>query len=218
MRNYCNRQNSSRRDLSGANRQPIQPQLKNLINENKTIRHNSSDISLPPGGDYRALERIENDMSEEYINIDNELQMSNNDFAQGGAISQRSGYNKQLAENVKDEMVECGGCEKNTNETDGYVYDGLSRMNEMSGYMNMISMPQTDYYEGVLLPMSLYLQRYKGKYICIDLWTTESRKLEKCGVITDVGNDFVVIKGVNRNQSMTMIDLKTVRYISIYCR
>lgn len=223
MRHYCNRQNTSRRNVQSVNRQSVPQHLidssANPDNRNSFVISENSDISLPPGGDYRALDRIENDSTEdEYILLDNEMQINNSPYAQGGAINQRSGYNKQLAENARGNSVECQGCQEYVDEINDFVYAPPRMMNEMSGSMDVMSLPQMGEYNNTLIPMSSYLQRYKGKYICIDLWTNESRKLEKCGVLTEIGNDFLVIKNVNRKESTIMIDLKTIRYISIYCR
>ncbi len=223
MRHYCNRQNTSRRNVQSVNRQIMPPHLinspTNPDNRNGIVIPENSDISLPPGGDYRALSRIENDSTaDEYILSDNEMQINNSLCAQGGAISQRSGYNKQLEENARGNSVECQGCREYVDEINDFTNAPSRMMNEMSGSMDVISLPQMDGYNNSLMPMSSYLQRYKGKYICIDLWTTESRKLEKCGVLAEIGNDFLVIKSVNSNESTIMVDLKTIRYISIYCR
>ncbi len=216
MRYYCNRQNPMRRETLNPNRpfviNPISGQKVVESGEKVPLSGVRGEIVLPPGGDYRALDTIENeDSSSDYISSAEDTLVDNNENAQGGAISQRSGYNKQLSENSRNEVIEC------TDEMCDFEYNRPGMINELSGSMGVMSLPQSDRYENPLMPMSSYLRRYKGKYICIDLWTSDSRKHEKCGLLADIGDDFLVIKMPNRGET-TMIDLKTIRYVSIYCR
>lgn len=222
MRHYCNRQNSSRREILNPNRHYQSNSVvgSDVVNNNEDNTSSAKNqIVLPPGGDYRALDTIENEPDAgEYIELPGGVLTDDyNRLAQGGAISQRGGYNKQLNENERKNGLKPDnymGCTDGMCET---LYDRPEMINEMSGSIGVISLPTTDRFDDTLMPMSSYLRRYKGKYICIDLWTSDNRKLEKCGLLTEIGNDFLVINSPNRGET-TMVDLKTIRYVSIYCR
>lgn len=101
---------------------------------------------------------------------------------------------------------------------DKELYEGMknSPADNMSGSFKLISVPEVSA-ERRLMTMPYYLDGYRGKYICLDLWTNEKRRVEKCGVLKEVGEDFISIKNLHTN-NVTMIDLRSVRYISIYCR
>ena len=86
----------------------------------------------------------------------------------------------------------------------------------MSGKFNFLSVPRADD-GGLNQTMPMYLNNYLGKYICLDLWTCERVRIEKCGILTDVGADFIAIQNV-RSGNRTIIDLRTIRYVSIFCR
>lgn len=65
--------------------------------------------------------------------------------------------------------------------------------------------------------MTDYLNQFKGAYLCLDLWIDSHTKLKKCGYLTEVGSGFLVLHDKNL-KSFTVLDLKPVRYINIYCR
>ena len=62
-----------------------------------------------------------------------------------------------------------------------------------------------------------YLLKFKNANLCLDLWLKNSYKIKKCGVLIDVGENFIILKenGVDR---ISIIDLKPVYYINIYCK
>lgn len=65
--------------------------------------------------------------------------------------------------------------------------------------------------------MTEYLKQFKGAYLCLDLWIDSRTKFKKCGILTEVGTEFLVLNDTNR-KNLAIIDLKPVRYINIYCR
>ncbi len=65
--------------------------------------------------------------------------------------------------------------------------------------------------------MTEYLNQFQGAYLCLDLWLDLHRKIKKCGILLEVGKDFLVLRE-NRDKKLTVIDLKPVRYIHIYCK
>ncbi len=65
--------------------------------------------------------------------------------------------------------------------------------------------------------MADYLNRFQGAFLCLDFWMDNGQRIKKCGVLQEVGKTFLVLKE-NRSRKLTVMDLKPVRYISIYCR
>ncbi len=70
-------------------------------------------------------------------------------------------------------------------------------------------MPQTT--------MSQYLSRFLGAHLCLDLWLSSQIKIKKCGILTEIGKNFIVLTDKNC-KNFSVIDLKPVRYLNIYCR
>ncbi len=65
--------------------------------------------------------------------------------------------------------------------------------------------------------MAEYLNNFRGAYLCLDFWFDVRTKLKKCGMLMEVGKDFLALKETQSNK-LTVIDLKPVRYINIYCK
>ena len=65
--------------------------------------------------------------------------------------------------------------------------------------------------------MSEYIRQFQGAYVCLDLWSNNRMKIKKCGFLLEVGEDFLVIREQN-SSNINLIDLKPIRYISIYCK
>lgn len=65
--------------------------------------------------------------------------------------------------------------------------------------------------------MADYLNRFRGAYLCLDLWMEKKMVLKKCGTLVEVGRDFLVLQETHPTR-LTLIDLKPVRYIQLYCR
>ena len=65
--------------------------------------------------------------------------------------------------------------------------------------------------------MSDYLNKFTGATLCLDLWINSKIKIKKCGTLLEVGSDFLVLRENNHNK-LTIIDLKPVKYINIYCK
>ena len=66
------------------------------------------------------------------------------------------------------------------------------------------------------LSVSDYLERYLDMYVCLDFWQGSEGKKEKCGILNEVGKDFIVIEDTT-TQMLSVIDLKPVHYINIFC-
>lgn len=202
VKHYCNRQTPKKVISPEADVREMQSSNNGENGRNRESSEEKSgggeqeEVVFPPGCSAGYLE--DDGISVRIYGEDDE-----NTNAAGGAISQCNTYKKQLdSELVRRRRGE--PAERN-------VF-----ADNMSGRFNVLSVPSADG-EAVGLTMPMYLNNYLGKYICLDLWTNESRRIEKCGILADVGLDFVVIKSTSAREKM-LIDLKTVRYISIYCR
>lgn len=65
--------------------------------------------------------------------------------------------------------------------------------------------------------MTEYLIQFKGAYLCLDFWMESHAKLKTCGVLAEVGSDFLALQDP-KSRKLSVIDLKPVRYINIYCK
>lgn len=82
----------------------------------------------------------------------------------------------------------------------------------MNGRCETVSVPKD---KDCIKNMTDYLMKFKGGYVCFDLWMENRIKIKKCGVLMEVGENFMVIKDGN---SFSLVDLKPVCYMNIYCR
>ncbi len=64
--------------------------------------------------------------------------------------------------------------------------------------------------------MSEYLKQFQGASLCLDLWSA-TRKMKWCGILLEVGCDFLVL-GDSSKKKISLIDLKPIQYIHIYCK
>lgn len=65
--------------------------------------------------------------------------------------------------------------------------------------------------------MSEYLNKFIGADLCLDLIINPKLKIKKCGTLLEVGIDFLVLRE-SKQKRLTVIDLKPVKYINIYCK
>ncbi len=86
----------------------------------------------------------------------------------------------------------------------------------MHGKSGGLSVPKNDT-KIAQKSMTEYLNKFQGAYLCLDLWADSNFKIKKCGTLLEVGKDFLVLKE-NRNMRLTVIDLKPIKYINIYCK
>ncbi len=202
MRHYCNRQNPKR--SSENNMSVEQGYISNGIVESADVSEHLSEIKPQTPQETEEDVPIFPPMSG---GISYPYQDEEYEGAKGGSVSQSGGYTKQLYENEKNEYNYseiCNGCM----DTVPLLY------NEMSGKSEVLAIPSA---EPNPVSMGGYLNRYKGKYICIDLWTSDGKRIEKCGCLLEIGQNFLVVRRGCTGE-LTLIDLNCVRYISIYCR
>jgi len=89
------------------------------------------------------------------------------------------------------------------------------RPHGMRGKTSGISVPRTDSLQA-WQNMSEYLKQFQGASLCLDLWSA-NRKMKWCGVLLEVGKDFLVL-GDTTQKKISLIDLKPIHYIHIYCK
>ncbi len=65
--------------------------------------------------------------------------------------------------------------------------------------------------------MTEYLNHFCGAYLCLDFWMDSRMRFKRCGILTEVGTDFLALQESNGSK-LSIIDLKPVRYINIYCK
>lgn len=86
----------------------------------------------------------------------------------------------------------------------------------MNGKTTIVSVPKSEIPLGTG-SVAEYIIKFVNANICMDLWLGNNTKIKKCGVLLDVGKDFLVIKESNPVR-ISIIDLKPVYYINIYCK
>lgn len=86
----------------------------------------------------------------------------------------------------------------------------------MSGQFRFMSAQTVQTSEAAKLSITDYLARFINMYVCLDFWHRNRNKTEKCGILSEVGKDFIVIEDT-ATQTLSVIDLTPVHYINIYC-
>ena len=99
-------------------------------------------------------------------------------------------------------------------ESDGSAYDAIIRPNGMNGTERFFSVPKDA--EDTACALQKYLEKLRGKNVCATIWTNGKSKIEKCGVLTDVGTDYISIKE-NHSKRLIIINMDNVKYISVFC-
>lgn len=222
MKHYCNRQTANRGGNTPNNggaaaqksEKPCRANQKAAENSERLKNEDTDDndeVVFPPGTacgylkDSGVAVKVYGETNAEYVGGTEAFEQRDYGNGEGGAVSQMSTYRRQLRE---------------TENTDGLSLADDRResviAHNMSGKFKFLSVPRAED-GGLSQTMPMYLNNYLGKYICLDLWTCERVRIEKCGILTDVGTDFIAIQNVRSGNRM-IIDLRTIRYVSIFCR
>ena len=174
MKHYCNRQNTRKRP---ANSEPTTPAIRVPsessapdMSKNQKSENNTDEPVFPPGVDYSELGSTP---SSPEMTVMPELSDTRTDYeytadsddAQGGSVTQMSGYEKQLEVDSRNTLYY-------PTEQRGSIYN-----DNMSGSFGFMSVPQQGVRHSVPT-MPSYLRSYVGKYICLDLWTSDCRREE----------------------------------------
>lgn len=210
MRHYCNKQEPKKivRENS-SNAAEIQNNLLPKDKEKEKKSEKSDDeVVFPPGINYN----IYGDTGVKMSNYTPDICESISDYgeARGGSVNQSGGYIRQSVYELEQSGEYIEDCPY-ISRTDTIFHDNLS------GRFELLSIPQNRERPRVLESMLAFLQKYKGKYICMDLWNNDSIRIEKCGYLENVDNGYIVIQNPASDE-ITMLDLNTIKYISIYCR
>ena len=86
----------------------------------------------------------------------------------------------------------------------------------MNGTFKTVSVPKTNALSEKK-SIAEYLVKFKNANLCLDLWIKHSYRIKKCGVLIDVGDNFIILKE-NGPDKISIIDLDPVYYINIYCK
>lgn len=86
----------------------------------------------------------------------------------------------------------------------------------MRGKTDGVSIPKNPS-PSVLKSISDYLRQFQGATICLDLWVSRQEKWKRCGILVEVGETFLVM-GEPATGKLSIVDLKPVRYLNIYCK
>lgn len=220
MRHYCNRQNMRRRqnvnNIPSAER--TAPSEENAdITARAIVSEENDEPVFPPGCDYSSNQNVPRSPDMPIISEASDISdmteiAQESALGQGGAVSQMGGYGRQL----DIDYMQYNECSNDSSECGTQLLNRSMYTDNMSGNFGVMPVPQQSGRK-TALPMSSYISSYRGKYICLDLWSSDCRREELCGILTDVGSNYLVLQR-ERDGEMTMVDLRTVRYINIYFR
>lgn len=91
----------------------------------------------------------------------------------------------------------------------------VPRPHMMRGKTESISVPRSSSPQA-WRNMGEYLKQFQGASLCLDCWSM-NRKTKWCGVLLEVGADFLVLGDADKKK-ISLIDLKPLHYIHIYCK
>lgn len=64
--------------------------------------------------------------------------------------------------------------------------------------------------------LNQYLKEFRGQNVCLALWDRYGGKCEKCGILKEVGSDYLAIKEP-RTKRLIITETDKVKYISVFC-
>ena len=122
---------------------------------------------------------------------------------------------------ANDEVIFPPGVDYSIYEGDGYLVKGYGEngegiggaVSQEMGYKKEIK-ENNDTLKPIECTLPEYLEKYTGKYICIELWENKRGNSLRCGRLNAIGKDFIVIE----NRGLFIADLKSVKYIGLYNR
>lgn len=169
---------------------------------------NDDDVIFPPGADLSGLRAI--DVSENVHHAEKCPEFSDFGDAIGGAISQGGGYRKQTMTDA--EKLGHYICPYLSQPRRGSLY-----ADNVSGKFNVISVPDNRETPYIMNSMMRIIEKYRGKFVCIDLWNNDSIRIEKCGYLESTGEGLIIVENPSKDE-VTMLDLNTIKFVSIYCK
>lgn len=99
-------------------------------------------------------------------------------------------------------------------DSDGSAYDAIINPNGMNGTERFFSVPKD--LNTTAGALHKYLENFLGRNICAALWTNGSNKIEKCGILAEVGKDYISIKD-KKSKRLIIMNMDKVKYISVFC-
>ncbi len=178
--------------------------MRHYINKQSPKKINDDEVVFPPDVNIDKYK-------EDGIAVRNYNECKSYDYGNGigGAISQEGGFIKQTSVDAYNEgyIEECSYMSRTADLIP----------HNMSGRFDLISVPNNVTKPAVVMSMFNLIDKYIGKFVCLDLWNTESIRVEKCGILEAAEDGYILIRGTEE-EGLTMIDLSSVKYINIYCR
>lgn len=93
-------------------------------------------------------------------------------------------------------------------------YDAIVKPHGMGGTESFFYVPKKTSENQTVLRN--YLEKFLGKNVCATLWTNGKNKVEKCGILEEVGIDYITIKE-NKTKKLLIMTMDKVKYISVFC-
>ncbi len=84
----------------------------------------------------------------------------------------------------------------------------------LSGTEKIFSLP--DEIGGGSTVLKSYLTGFRGKKVCVALWDRAGGRCEKCGILRDVGGDYIAIHEPKTGR-LIITNMDKVKYISVFC-
>lgn len=190
-------------------------------NSDEDVDDNDIGLIIPPGCSKEYMEDYL-DGSGVSVKIYTEDQSENYNYSQTNSKSSKSISKERSYNPERDAVRYYMPNNQRKNEIGLYGNTANNISDNMSGRYNLLSVPDltqnmnNDENKNRKVSLSAYLDNYRGKFICLDLWTVQQNRIEKCGVLEEIGADFLAIR--NSRGGIMLIDLKSVRYISVFCR
>ena len=92
---------------------------------------------------------------------------------------------------------------------DQSLYDKI-----LSGTEKIFSLPEQ--IEDNSTVLKTYLTGFRGKKVCVALWDRACGRCEKCGILREVGSDYIAIHEP-RNGRLIITNMEKIKYISVFC-
>ncbi len=121
-------------------------------------------------------------------------------------MNRRNGYTAAPPRRADDIEIELP---PPANEKTQKIYDKI-----WSGTERIFSIPEKIDGDSKLLKQ--YLNNLKGKNVCVAFWGQGGGRFEKCGVLTEVGGDYIVLKEP-RTKRLIITTMDKIKYISVFC-
>ena len=93
------------------------------------------------------------------------------------------------------------------------LYDRIIKPNGMNGTERFFSVPEN---RAGISSMKQYLKGFCGTNVCISFWAHPKGRFEKCGILYEVGDDFLSLKD-KKSGRIIITKIENIKYISVFC-